>query len=96
MLRKNLTKITPVLLAFLATACAGAVPQTPTDAPPAPTLPPATLAPTPTHQPGCSVVSASYGPEELTNAPIASISAQDWARGPEDAPVQIIEYGDFH
>ena len=95
MLRKYLIKITPLFLAFLASACASAVPQAPTDAPPAPTLPPATVAPTPTHQPGCSVVSASYGPNALANSPIPSINGQDWTRGPEDAPVQIIEYGDF-
>ncbi len=95
MLRKHLLRITPILLALLTAACAGAVPQTPTETPPAPTLPPATTAPTATHQPGCSVVSASYGPEALTNSPIPSINADDWTRGPEDAPVQLIEYGDF-
>ncbi len=95
MLRKYLIKITPILLAFLASACTGAVPQAPTEVPPTPTLPPATLAPTATFQPGCSVVSASYGPEALINSPIPSINANDWTRGPEDAVVQIIEYGDF-
>lgn len=95
MLRKILFKFSPFLLAFLATACAGAIEQVPTDVPTAPTQPPVTLAPTPTNQPGCSVVSSSFAPETLANSPIPSIDAQDWARGPVDAPLQIIEYGDF-
>jgi hypothetical protein len=95
MLRKLLFKFSPFLLAFLATACAGAVEQVPTAVPATPTLPPVTLAPTPTNQPGCSVVSSPIVPETLANSPIPSINAQDWARGPEDASLQVIEYGDF-
>ena len=37
------------------------------------------------------MISASYGPETLSNSPIASINAEDWTRGPKDAVVQIID-----
>jgi hypothetical protein len=96
MLRKYLLNIVPILLAFLVPACAGAVPQAPTTVPQAsPTLPPATFAPTPTNQPACSVVSASYLPKASPNSPIPLVSELDWSRGPVDAPLTIIEYGDF-
>lgn len=42
---------------------------------------------------GCTVVSQETDPAE--ESALARVSETDWAQGPEDAYVTIIEYGDF-
>jgi protein-disulfide isomerase len=38
---------------------------------------------------------ACYPVDIPTNTLIAAVSDTDWSRGPADAPVTVIEYGDF-
>lgn len=46
-------------------------------------------------QPGCTVVSRSSDPSESGESPIPDVGERDWVKGPADAYVTIVEYGDF-
>ncbi|MBN1220578.1 MAG: hypothetical protein JXM69_16770 [Anaerolineae bacterium] len=37
----------------------------------------------------------NYIDANATNEAIAAVSASDWVKGPTDAPITLIEYGDF-
>jgi hypothetical protein len=43
----------------------------------------------------CTVVSRQSPPDPTQDAIFPPVDASDWAHGPEDAMVTIIEYGDF-
>ena len=44
---------------------------------------------------GCTAVSVKPTPGPTPESPFYPVTAEDWARGPEDAPFTIIEYSDF-
>ncbi len=101
-MRKSLFPILAPALLLALTACASATPGTPTGletvtaeatASPLPLLTIPAL--TPTDAPTCIALEAepTPGPEEPSL--FAPPSPEDWGRGPEDATVTIIEYGDF-
>ena len=50
---------------------------------------------TSTKQPGCTISSRKAGMDPTQESPFPPVSDSDWAIGPEDAYVTIIEYGDF-
>jgi len=50
---------------------------------------------TATKQPGCTVTSRKASLDPTQESPIPPVGESDWAIGPEDAYVTIIEYGDF-
>jgi len=56
---------------------------------PTPTSPPAAF-PTPNPNPTCTL--AVFLPEDPNIPPVGS---DDWIKGPVDAPITLIEYGDF-
>jgi len=43
----------------------------------------------------CTVVSSGSSPDPAEDSIVPLVSESDWAHGPEDANVTIIEYGDF-
>ena len=104
MFRKTIFRgLIPILALGLA-ACSSA--GTPTTAEPAasPTTEAAQLpsvSPTPTtvtaaaNTPGCSVVSETFAPEPPADSPFPPVSETDWAQGPANAKVTLVEYGDF-
>ena len=49
----------------------------------------------PGKQPGCTVVQRQPTPGPTQNAIIPPPGEKDWAHGPQDAYVTVIEYGDF-
>ncbi len=81
-------KLTVLLIGLLITACTGQT-QASTYTP---TLPAASTAPT--QEMGCSVVSTETTPQP-TAQQIPPVTASDFSRGAEDAPVTIVEYCDF-
>lgn len=46
-------------------------------------------------QPGCTVTSRTADAEPTGDSLIPPVAEQDWIKGPADAYVTIIEYGDF-
>jgi hypothetical protein len=78
-------------------------PGQPDEVTPSPEPPPLPeVSPTPTDdQPGnpaeanCTVVSQQPTPGPTEQSLFPPVSKTDWVRGPEDAKVTIIEYGDF-
>ena len=45
--------------------------------------------------PGCTVVSQPFGNGGESESVFEPVGEDDWAAGPADAPVTIVEYGDF-
>jgi protein-disulfide isomerase len=85
------------LVALLAGACSGAATAT---VPPAPTDTQATA----TQQPESQEPTATQDSQPATSTPepveddvfaFLQVGPDEWARGPADAPVTIIEYADF-
>jgi hypothetical protein len=56
---------------------------------------PANDQPTSQSEANCTAVSREPTPGPTEQSLIPPVSATDWAHGPEDAKVTIIEYGDF-
>ncbi len=95
-MKRNLLFSLPVLALILLSACQTGG-QTETVAA-APTFTPQStiqMATEPDDTPGCSVVNTGFAPQRPPNSPFPDVSASDWRRGPADAPITIIEYGDF-
>ena len=44
---------------------------------------------------GCTVVMVKPTPGPTPESPFLPVTAEDWSRGPEEAPITIIEYSDF-
>lgn len=99
------TTVIFLMLAYGLAACTGGAPTaveaTVTTAPP-------TAAPAPTRDffpnptevgpaapPGCTVVAPRPTPGPTQQSLFPAISEVDWAVGPEDAKITIIEYSDF-
>jgi hypothetical protein len=83
-----------------ATEVAVTQPSEPTPSLTAPPLP--EVSPTPTEEQApiqaetyCTVVSRQPTPGPTEQSVVPPVSDLDWAHGPEDAMVTIIEYGDF-
>jgi hypothetical protein len=81
----------PTAVAVAATpTSAGAMTSTSTPAPTVPATEQATPAyPTPNPDPQCVALSIPADPK------VPSVTDADWTKGPADAPVTVIEYGDF-
>jgi hypothetical protein len=86
-----------LFLGILLAACQTAAPQQATSTPPTtsplpaiPTTTAATVGPA-----ECSAVSSLNAPERPADSPFPPAGPDDWQVGPTDAPVTIIEYGDF-
>ena len=75
---------------LVAAACAPQSATTPT--------PTATSAPTSTPQPthtATATAAPTSAPQQITREMVFQIQPGEWARGPQDATVTIIEWGDF-
>jgi hypothetical protein len=72
---------------LVVSACAPQAQSTPTEAPAA------TPQPLPTGDAG--PVAPTATPQEITREQVVQIQPGDWARGPENAAITIIEWGDF-
>ena len=104
MFRKFIFRVLPPIFALISAACSGsAVPATP-EVTASPTTDPAQITsplPSPTaalastNTPGCSVVSEAIAPEPPAGSPYPPVSEADWAQGPANATVTLVEYGDF-
>jgi cyclophilin family peptidyl-prolyl cis-trans isomerase/protein-disulfide isomerase len=81
------------LLILALGACSQATPAPTTEARPTPTSPPSAVAFS--REPGCTVVTRPSTPDPTQQSPIPPVGAQDWVKGPADAPLTIIEYSDF-
>lgn len=46
-------------------------------------------------QPGCTVVSRQPTPNPTEEALIPQVSAGDWIKGEQNAPITLMEYSDF-
>lgn len=96
---KTMPALIGLSLALILAACQSPVPEAPTATlPPPPSPTPVALATQPetgNRTPGCTVASLSLPDGPPTDSPIPPVSAQDWTRGPAEAPVTITEYGDF-
>lgn len=77
-------------LALLVSACASAVAATPT---PEPTSPPTEITSLPEFS--CTAVGSAEQESLPADSPFEGVSDADWARGPADAAVTLIEYSDF-
>jgi hypothetical protein len=44
---------------------------------------------------GCTVIARRPTPGPTPASPYLPVTAQDWTRGPADAPFTLIEYSDF-
>jgi hypothetical protein len=79
-----------ILLITLLAACGSEV-QTP----PSSTI--RTLAPTPAGTPisTCQKISIKATPDAKETSLFPAVSEKDYVKGPKDAPMTIIEYGDF-
>ncbi len=102
MFSKNIFKVLIPIFALVLAACSGAgapvtpEPTTPPATEPAPTsLPSPTFVPAATNAPGCSVVSETFSPEPPADSPFPPVGEEDWAQGPANAAVTLVEYGDF-
>ena len=95
-MKRNLVYVLPALVAVLLAACQTGGPEETLAPAPSPT-PRAIIqmATEPSDTPGCSVVNTGFAPERPPNSPFPDVSASDWSIGPADAPITIIEYGDF-
>ncbi len=86
----------PTFVMFVLAACqTGAGGETAAPAPSATPRPTLQVATEPPNVPGCSVVSTGFVPEPPADSPFPQVAASDWSRGPSDAPLTIVEYGDF-
>jgi hypothetical protein len=77
-----------ILFTVLLAACGGA----PSAAPTQEKVKPAAAV---TSRPGCTVVSRKPTPGPTQQSQLAPANERDWSRGPAEAYVTIIEYGDF-
>jgi hypothetical protein len=75
----------------------GSEAETVTDPPPLPEVSPTPAAENVEVQgeANCTVVSRQPTPGPTEQSLVPPVDAADWAHGPEDAKVTIIEYGDF-
>ena len=78
-------------LCLVATACAPQGATTP--APTATGAPTATPQPQPT--PATATAAPTSAPQQITREMVFQIQPGEWARGPQEAAVTIIEWGDF-
>jgi hypothetical protein len=94
------------MLVFVLVACQSAATEAPdqgsqaeaaTDLPPLPDVSPTPLDGDTEVQAeaNCTVVSSQPTPDSAEQSLVPPVDSTDWAHGPEDAKVTIIEYGDF-
>ncbi len=77
-------------LVLIVTSCSGAVPSSTIDTPSS--LPTVTAS---LPEFVCTSISSAEEPSNQANSPLSQISESDWARGPADAAVTLLEYSDF-
>ena len=94
--------IFPLLLVVmvLTSACGGAATQAPTSQPTERTAPTVVVSESTDSAPtgpeaGCTVVSRRPTPGPTQQSIFPPVGEDDWAKGPADAKVTIIEYSDF-
>ena len=94
-------KLIPGLLtlaAILISACGQAAPVTTAQVSkgtPIPTAASGAVQNTPTHAPGCTVKTTQFKANPTVESLLPAVTKEDWAKGPADALVTIIEYCDF-
>ena len=94
-------KLIPGLLtlaAILISACGQAAPVTTaqvSNGTPIPTAASGAVQNTPTRAPGCTVKTTQFKANPTVESLLPAVTKEDWAKGPADALVTIIEYCDF-
>jgi cyclophilin family peptidyl-prolyl cis-trans isomerase/protein-disulfide isomerase len=84
-----------LVVTFSLTACSGTATPTIMSTKPAPIQQPTKPSPIPVGAKGCTIQSRKATPNPTVQSLLSAVSDQDWAAGPTDAMVTLLEYSDF-